>query len=83
MSQLNGPNAGDWSVFADKMMAQRDEARWALHVANSEKAALLKALKALNDAIEELGCPASVKAYLWPARRQAYEAITKVEGEEK
>ena len=27
MSVLNGPNEGDWSVFAERMMGQRDAAR--------------------------------------------------------
>lgn len=27
MSVLNGPNEGDWSVFAERMMGQRDALR--------------------------------------------------------
>jgi hypothetical protein len=30
MSVLDGPNEGDWSVFAERMMEQRDAAREAL-----------------------------------------------------
>lgn len=40
MSVWNGPNEGDWSVFAMKVVEQRDEAQQDLYEARKELAAL-------------------------------------------
>jgi len=45
MSVLNGPGEGTWSVFAQKVVEERDELKWELRSLQEENAKLKEALR--------------------------------------
>jgi hypothetical protein len=45
MSVLNGPGEGTWSVFAQKVVEERDELKWQLQSLKQENNKLKEALR--------------------------------------
>ena len=45
MSVLNGPGEGTWSVFAQKVVEERDELKWKLQSLKEENNKLKEALR--------------------------------------
>lgn len=79
MSVLDGPGEGTWSVFASKVVEQRDELRDRLSEARAEVERLrtvVEAAKAFSHATRHLDGDASWKAE--GALHAAVDALTKI-----